>query len=474
MTVVESRLQATPTTDGAATDGARRAVRRIVRHRTGRLLMAGDAVAAALVIGFATAVPEGVHRGIEAVMFVPVWLAAVAATGEYRLPGSVALRSRRLALAALVLPTATLLGAQAVDYRISAATVTTVCVSSAALGMVGRRLLPAGPSYRVVVVGASAALPGLVERLERALPHRFAVVGACVAAGPPPLLGDLPVVHGLSGCSHLVRDGAADAVLLAPHPTMDPASVRRLRWRLEDAGLAVFVWAGLDISPAGRTRLDLDDDLPLLHVDAPRRLGFSHAVKRILDRLLALTALVLLAPLLVALAIAVRLDSPGPAFYRQVRVGKDDARFTMWKLRTMLVDTDSAAALTALAGVDEGSGPLFKVHGDPRITRVGRWLRRTSLDELPQLFNVLLGQMSLVGPRPALPAEVDRYLPDVRHRLVVHPGMTGLWQVSGRSDLSWEDSVRLDQEYVDDWSLLLDVRIVVRTIGAVLRGRGAY
>lgn len=467
MTVVEARLQARTTT------GTRTAVRRIVRHRTGRLLIAGDALAAVVVVLLGS-LAGGVHRGPDALLFVPIWLAAVATTGDYRLPGSLALRGHRLLLAALVLPTAALLTAEAIDYRLSALTVSAVCAGTAVLGMAGRRLLPSGPPYRVVVVGGATALPDLVDRLVRTHPHRFAVVGACVAAGAPPGLGDLPLGQGLSSCSGLVRTGDANAVLIAPHPALDPAAVRRLRWRLEDAGLAVFVWAGLDISPAGRTRLDLDDDLPLLHVDAPRRLGPSHAVKRLLDRLLALVALVVLAPLLLALVLAVRLDSPGPAFYRQVRVGKDDARFTMWKLRTMHGDSDTVAALASLAAADQGSGPLFKIQRDPRITRVGGWLRRTSLDELPQLFNVLLGQMSLVGPRPALPAEVERYHPDVRHRLVVHPGMTGLWQVSGRSDLSWEDSVRLDQAYVDDWSLLLDARIVVRTVGAVLRGRGAY
>ncbi|UUW90302.1 exopolysaccharide biosynthesis polyprenyl glycosylphosphotransferase [Pimelobacter simplex] len=467
MTVVEARLQALTTT------GTRTAVRRIVRHRTGRLLIAGDAVAAVLVVFLAT-LAGGVHRGPDALLFVPIWLAAVATTGDYRLPGSLALRGHRLLLAALVLPTAALLTAEAIGYPLSALTVTTVCAGTATLGMAGRRLLPAGPSYRVVVVGGAAALPGLVDRLVRTHPHRFAVVGACVAAGAPPGLGDLPLGQGLSSCPDIVLAGDADAVLLAPDPAIDPAAVRRLRWRLEDAGLAVFVWAGLDISPAGRTRLDLDDDLPLLHLDAPRRMGPTHAVKRLLDRTLALLAVLLLTPLLLALVIAVRLDSPGPAFYRQVRVGRGDSRFTMWKLRTMHCDSDSPATLAALAAADHGSGPLFKIARDPRVTRLGYWLRRTSLDELPQLFNVVLGQMSLVGPRPALPAEVERYHPDVRHRLVMHPGITGLWQVSGRSDLSWEESVRLDQEYVDDWSLLLDLRIVVRTVGAVLRGRGAY
>ena len=191
-----------------------------------------------------------------------------------------------------------------------------------------------------------------------------------------------------------------------------------------------------------------------------------------LFRSVAVVALLVLSPLLLLLALAIRLDSPGPAFFRQTRVGRDDAPFTMWKLRTMTCD--AAAVAPDLVALNEASGPLFKIHRDPRITRVGRWLRRTSLDELPQLINVALGHMSLVGPRPALPSEVAAYLPDVRHRLVVRPGITGLWQVSGRSDLSWDDTVRLDQQYVDNWSLLLDARILLRTAGAVLSGRGAY
>lgn len=195
-------------------------------------------------------------------------------------------------------------------------------------------------------------------------------------------------------------------------------------------------------------------------------------MKRVVDRVVAVVALALLAPLLLALALAIRLESPGPAFFRQARVGRDHATFTIWKLRTMTRDAETA--LAGLAGANEASGLLFKVREDPRVTRMGRWLRRSSLDELPQLINVALGQMSLVGPRPALPSEVERYPADVRHRLVVQPGITGLWQVSGRSNLPWAEAVRLDQEYVDNWSLALDLRILLLTVRAVVRGHGAY
>ncbi len=182
--------------------------------------------------------------------------------------------------------------------------------------------------------------------------------------------------------------------------------------------------------------------------------------------------LALLAPLMVVVAAAIKLDSRGPVFYRQRRVGKDGREFTIVKFRTMVTDADKM--LTQLADRNEGHGLLFKMRRDPRITRVGAVLRKYSIDELPQLFNVLAGPMSLVGPRPPLPEETARYAPDVRRRLLVKPGLTGLWQVSGRSDLPWEEAVRLDLRYVEDWSLALDAVILWKTFRAVFSGQGAY
>jgi lipopolysaccharide/colanic/teichoic acid biosynthesis glycosyltransferase len=181
---------------------------------------------------------------------------------------------------------------------------------------------------------------------------------------------------------------------------------------------------------------------------------------------------VLAAPLVAALAFAVRLTSPGPVFFRQERVGVDGRRFTMLKFRSMVVDAEERRR--ALSELDQGNGPLFKIYADPRVTPVGALLRRFSLDELPQLINVLRGDMSLVGPRPPLPDEVAAYDDVAVRRLRVRPGMTGLWQVSGRSDLSWEESLRLDLRYVDNWSMALDLSILWRTCRAVLRGAGAY
>lgn len=201
------------------------------------------------------------------------------------------------------------------------------------------------------------------------------------------------------------------------------------------------------------------------------RVEAAHLIKLVVDRVGALAVILLVAPLLLAVAVAVRLDG-GPAFFTQVRVGRGGRTFRMVKFRSMVVDAE--AQRQRLLAANEGAGPLFKLRNDPRITRVGAVLRKYSVDELPQLFNVLTGSMSLIGPRPCLPAEAATYTPLARRRLTVRPGLTGLWQVSGRSDLSWDDAVRLDVSYVEDWSLALDARIAFRTFGAVLEGRGAY
>jgi exopolysaccharide biosynthesis polyprenyl glycosylphosphotransferase len=195
-------------------------------------------------------------------------------------------------------------------------------------------------------------------------------------------------------------------------------------------------------------------------------------LKRAFDLLAGLAALLALGPLMLAIALAIKLDSPGPVFFRQERVGKDGRRFWMLKFRSMRQDADRL--LAELRAKNEASGPLFKMRNDPRVTGVGRFLRRTSLDELPQLFNVFRGEMSLVGPRPPVPSEVAEYEDWQLGRLRAVPGMTGLWQVSGRSDVPFHDMVRLDLHYIRNWSLWLDVEIIVRTIPAVLANRGAY
>jgi exopolysaccharide biosynthesis polyprenyl glycosylphosphotransferase len=212
--------------------------------------------------------------------------------------------------------------------------------------------------------------------------------------------------------------------------------------------------------------------LPLLHVEKPEFSGGRRLLKDAVDRLGAAAMLLLLSPLMIAIALAVRFTSPGPALFKQTRVGVRGERFTVLKYRSMHVEAE--ARLAGLQHLNEHDGLLFKMRDDPRVTKVGRLLRKYSLDELPQLINVLKGDMSLVGPRPPLPSEVDLYPDDVRRRLLVKPGVTGLWQVSGRSDLSWDESVRLDLHYVENWSLVWDFEILWRTFYAVVRGAGAY
>jgi exopolysaccharide biosynthesis polyprenyl glycosylphosphotransferase len=248
--------------------------------------------------------------------------------------------------------------------------------------------------------------------------------------------------------------------------------LRRLSWELEGTGLELLVAPGLVEIAGPRLHIRPFEGLPLLAVEQPRFRGGRRLVKGAVDRAAAALALLLLAPVLVGIALAVRLTSAGPVLYRQERIGLNGRSFTMLKFRSMVVDAD--ARLAALREQNISDGLLFKMREDPRVTPVGRWLRRLSLDELPQLLNVLNGSMSLVGPRPPLPVEVARYDSSVSRRLLVKPGLTGLWQISGRSDLPWEEAVRLDLRYVENWSLALDALILWKTGRAVLSSSGAY
>ena len=210
--------------------------------------------------------------------------------------------------------------------------------------------------------------------------------------------------------------------------------------------------------------------LPVVRLGQPELTGPRRAIKSVADRAAALLALLVLAPVLLLVALAVRLGSPGRAFFTQTRVGRDGV--PLIKFRTRYENAEARKA--ALLARNEGAGVLFKMKQDPRVTRFGALLRRTSLDELPQLANVLPGHMSLMGPRPCLPNEAEQYDAFIGRRLLVRPGLTGLWQVHGRSDLSWRESRRLDVRYVENWSLGFDLTILVRTVDVVLRGRGAY
>jgi exopolysaccharide biosynthesis polyprenyl glycosylphosphotransferase len=326
---------------------------------------------------------------------------------------------------------------------------------------------------RVIVVGHELSVIGITRQLRRERYHGLEVVGACLPPGADGIgVLDLPVYGSFEDVATAVERADADTVVVLSCPELDGASVRRLAWRLERDEVDLVVASALVDVAGARTTIRPFDGLPMLHVEHPRLHGGSRLVKELVDRLGALLLLILLGPVLLAVALCVGLTSRGPVLFRQVRVGRDGRLFRIFKFRSMYVDAETR--LAELRHLNEHDGVLFKIRDDPRVTPVGRWLRRFSLDELPQLLNVLSGRMSLVGPRPPLPTEVAAYADDVRRRLAVKPGMTGLWQVSGRSDLSWEEAVRLDLRYVENWSLSLDLVILLRTVTAVARSSGAY
>jgi exopolysaccharide biosynthesis polyprenyl glycosylphosphotransferase len=264
----------------------------------------------------------------------------------------------------------------------------------------------------------------------------------------------------------------ADTVILTGADAINPQVMRKLGWDLEARGVRLIVAPALTDIAGPRIHARPVAGLPLIHVDFPTFEGRRHSAKRAFDIIASGLGLVLLSPVFLLLTILVRRDSPGPAFFRQERVGLNGKRFAMHKFRSMVPDAE--AQLRTLLDQSDGNGVLFKLKQDPRVTKVGAVLRRYSLDELPQLIDVFRGDMSLVGPRPPLAHEVEQYDDWSHRRLLVKPGITGLWQVSGRSELSWEDSVRLDLYYVENWSLTGDIIILWRTLKAVIRPVGAY
>jgi exopolysaccharide biosynthesis polyprenyl glycosylphosphotransferase len=326
----------------------------------------------------------------------------------------------------------------------------------------------------VVLVGRGGAVLELAARLER---ERFAglhVVAACVTASDMSrvaALRDIPVA-GLDDVLDVARRYGADAVAVTTASETAAEYLRRLSWQLEGSGLDLLVAPGLIEVAGPRLHIRPFEGLPLLAVEQPRFEGWPRVIKGALDRAMATLAILFLAPLLLAIALAVRLSGPGPVLFRQERIGQGGQQFRMLKFRSMVPGAESL--LDQLRDANVSDGLLFKIREDPRVTPVGRWLRRYSLDELPQLFNVLTGSMSLVGPRPPLPEEVARYDSSVSRRLLVKPGLTGLWQISGRSDLPWEETVRLDLRYVENWSLAMDALILWKTWRAVLTQSGAY
>jgi exopolysaccharide biosynthesis polyprenyl glycosylphosphotransferase len=325
----------------------------------------------------------------------------------------------------------------------------------------------------VVAVGHETAVAGLVKELGRDRYHGLTVVGACVAhPSECDEVAGVPVYGNLDDVTAAVRAFGADTVAVLACPEMDGIRLRSLAWELEKTGTDLCVSPALLDVAGPRTTIRPTAGLTLLHVDHPQLSGLRLVLKDLFDRCVAAAALILLCPLIALLAVTIWLSDRGPALFTQTRVGKGGRVFKIYKFRTMVVNAEQCKG--ELLESNDHDGILFKLRKDPRITAVGAHLRRWSIDELPQFLNVFLGDMSLVGPRPALPDETARYADHVRRRLVVKPGLTGLWQVSGRSDLSWEESVRLDLRYVENWSFALDLQIMWKTISALVRRSGAY
>ncbi|MEU8124263.1 sugar transferase [Spirillospora sp. NPDC049024] len=331
---------------------------------------------------------------------------------------------------------------------------------------------------RVVAVGHRTSVSDLIRLLQKKRYHGMDIAAVCLppalAAGEDAVaeVEGVPVLGDFSQAAAVAERIGADSVAVLACPEMDGVALRRLAWQIERNDVELVVAPALMDVTGPRISIRPVSGLPLLHVEHPELDGGRKVLKGLVDRVVALGGLVALSPLLLLIAVLIKMSGEGPVLFRQTRVGRGGREFTLLKFRTMVADAE--ARRMELLSANDNDGVLFKIRQDPRVTRVGRRLRRYSLDELPQLINVLRGEMSLVGPRPPLPEEVAQYGGDVYRRLVVKPGLTGLWQVSGRSDLSWEESVRLDLRYVDNWSLALDLQIMWKTWSAVFRGSGAY
>ncbi len=330
---------------------------------------------------------------------------------------------------------------------------------------------------RTLLVGDSIAVSHLITSWRtsgEAMPVGICLVEPDDDTTDPPgrteIMG-VPVLGKLEDVPLVAEGRLVHRVVVAPGPVLSAYDVRRIGWALEESRIEVAVAAEVHGAVARRIEPRVVAGRLLLSVRPPHQSVVSGFVKSTLDRLVGTVLTLLALPLIVVLAIMVRIDSPGPGLFRQERVGRGGKRFTMYKLRTMC--TDAEVRKTELAELDQGAGLLFKIPEDPRITRLGKVLRQASLDELPQLINVMRGDMSLIGPRPALPSEVNEYDDWIRRRLSIKPGMTGLWQVSGRSNLPWNQAVRLDLDYVDNWTLGGDLSIARRTLRAVARREGA-
>ena len=418
-----------------------------------------------------------------ALLTIPTWLLLLMAFGAYSIDqlGAGVREYKSILVPSLVLAAIVAQAAFLFRYSVSRGYYVMLIVFGTALLLIGRyaarRLLQYARRHgrlqtRTLLLGHARQIDALVTVLRREAWTGYGPVGALTPNREPVRSADLPILGTPDDVRAVAVETRAHAIVFAEGSFGSSVEFRRLAWELEDSQLQLIVAPTLADISAERLDVRPVGGLPLVFVERPQAIEASRWVKRVFDLVGAAFSLILATPAMIIAAIAIKLEDRGPILFRQERTGRHGIAFGCYKFRSMVTNAEELKA--TLAGQNESDGVLFKMANDPRITRVGRFIRRFSIDELPQLFNVLAGQMSLVGPRPALPSEVSQYSDDVARRLHVRPGMTGLWQVSGRSDLSWEETVRLDLYYVDNWSLLQDLNILAKTAGAVLRPNGAY
>jgi exopolysaccharide biosynthesis polyprenyl glycosylphosphotransferase len=418
-------------------------------------------------------------------VLLPVaWVACVALQRGYetRYFGTGPEEFRSIIRAAVALTAIVAISSYATKSEVARGFVVLAVPMTCVAAMVGRWILHRQISWRrfagrcmrrVLVVGRNDQVTTLKRHLEERPADGYVVVASCLPRGDafeepePERLGrtEMDILAA-------VDQYTVDVVAVAADPELAGYTLRKLSWALEQRGVELIVSPGIVEVAGPRISIRPVAGLSLLHLERPSVSGGPHLLKSIFDRVVGCLMLLGVSPILLVTAILVKFTSRGSVLFRQTRVGRGGKQFQMLKFRTMVADAEERKA--ELHALSDGNGVLFKLRDDPRVTKVGRYLRRFSIDELPQLVNVLRGDMSLVGPRPPLPAEVAKYAFDDARRMLVKPGLTGLWQVSGRSDLTWEESMRLDLRYADNWSIALDLLILWKTARAVLGSDGAY
>lgn len=492
-----SHRQVSPNIAPASTDRTPEAVavptapRELNPTRTKRLLALADVGALALgvlvacVVQYLTVPVDGSTLRAQLLLVaasVPIWVALAASLNLYvaRAVAQFTVELRLLA-ATTLLWTASIGGlAFAVDFdRLSRRWVVIVALSVLVLQIIERslarlvfhRLRRNGRMTRTVLIaGTDAESQALARRLQRRPELGYCAVGFLSDHGHDSHQLGLPVLGDLDSTEAVAVNVGATGVMI-PLSSVDGTRLNLLTRRLTEAGLHVTLCSSLLDIDLNRLRFQQIDRQTLVYIEPVIRTGWRQVAQRVFDVGISMVGLLVTAPILAVAAVAIKLETPGPVLFRQRRVGKNNREFEILKLRTMVQYADQAKE--ELLGRNESDGPLFKIRDDPRVTRVGRVLRKYSIDELPQFWNVIRGEMSVCGPRPALPSEAAQWESDVFERLRVLPGITGIWQVSGRADTTFEEYKRLDLYYVDNWSLVHDLKIVIRTFGVVMSRRGA-